>query len=141
MAFRILALFICLISFGKLQAQSFGNYQVIGNSIGVSSLSETNFKAYMKGKYTLWSNNHQVLVVFPSSDHAKAEEISRLVYNRSHTATRKYWLSVVFQGRSVAPKFCDTDQEILEFVKSKKGSIGIVSKSVDVPENLKITIN
>lgn len=141
MVFRILALILCLFSLNKLQGQTFGNYQVIGNSIGVNSLSETNFKAYMKGKYVLWGNNHQVLVVFPSSEHNKAEEVSRLVYNRSHTATRKFWLSLVFQGRTIAPKFCDSDQEILDYIKSKKGAIGIVNKSMDIPEYLKITIN
>ncbi len=133
---------IVLLAFfsNRLDAQSFSNFQVVGNSTGLKSLSESSFKSYMKGKYNFWDNDNQVLIVLPSSNHPDAEDISKLIYAKSHTSVRKYWLSLVFQGRVASPKFCDSDDEIIEFVKSRKGAIGIVKKSANIPDNLKISI-
>lgn len=140
MGFRIFLLFVVAFSCGVLKAQSFSNYQVVGNSTGLKSMNEASFKSYMKGKYNFWDNNNQVLIVLPSSNHPNAEEISKLVYNKTHTSVRKYWLSLVFQGRVASPKFCDSDDEIIDFVKNKKGAVGIVGKSANSPDNLRISI-
>jgi len=140
MVFRLISILAFALFCCGLKAQSFSSYQVIGNNTGVKSISESNFKSYMKGKYNFWDNDNQVLIVLPSSNHPDAEDISKLVYAKSHTSVRKYWLSLVFQGRVASPKFCDTDEEMIEFVKSKKGAIAIVKRSANIPDNIKISI-
>ncbi len=140
MVFRLIFIFAFATVCNSLKAQSFSNYQIIGNNTGLKSMSESNFKSYMKGKNNFWDNDNQVLIVLPSSNHSDAEEISKLIYAKSHTAVRKFWLSLVFQGRVAAPKFCDTDEEMIDFVKSKKGAIAIIKRSASIPENLKISI-
>jgi hypothetical protein len=140
MDFRTFIFFLATMTFASIKAQNFSKYQVIGNNIGLKSMSESSLKSSMKGKNNLWNNNIQVQIVLPTSNHVNAEEISNLIYNKSHTSVRKYWLSLVFQGRVAAPIFCDTDEEILIFIKNKKGSIGLIEKTLTVPENLKITI-
>lgn len=140
MAFRFIFIIAFAMFCNSLKGQSFSNYQIIGNSIGQKSISESNFKAFMKGKNNFWDNNNQVLIVLPSSNHPDAEEISKLVYAKTHTFVRKYWLSLVFQGRVASPKFCDSDEEIIEFVKSKKGSLAIVKRTSNIPETLKISV-
>jgi len=140
MVFRLTFIFFIAFFSVKLEAQSFSNFQVIGNNTGFKSMNESNFKSYMKGKYNFWDNDNQVLIVLPSSNHPDAEEISKLVYSKSHTSVRKYWLSLVFQGRVASPKFCDSDEEIIDFVKSKKGAIALVKRSAIISDNLKISI-
>lgn len=140
MVSRLILFFVFAFFCVGVKAQSFSSFQVIGNSTGVKSMNEANFKSYMKGKYNFWDNNNQVLIVLPSSNHPDAENISKLVYAKSHTSVRKYWLSLVFQGRVASPKFCDTDEEMIEFVKSKKGAIAIVKRSSNIPDNIKISI-
>lgn len=140
MVSRLIFIFVFAFFCIGTKAQSFSSLQVIGNNTGVKSMSESNFKSYMKGKYNFWDNDNQVLIVLPSSNHPDAEEISKLVYSKSHTSVRKYWLSLVFQGRVASPKFCDSDEEMIDFVKSKKGAIAIVKRSANIPENLKISI-
>ena len=56
-------------------------------------------------------------------------------------AVKKYWYSLVFQGRNDPPYFFASDQELIEFVKLNPGAIAIVEKSNKVPENLKIKLN
>jgi hypothetical protein len=63
------------------------------------------------------------------------------LYNKSFFAVKKYWYSLVFQGRNDPPYFFSTDEEIIEFVRLNPGAIAIVEKSSAVPENLKIQLN
>lgn len=140
MVSRLVFIFVFVFFCNCIKAQSFSSFQIIGNNTGVKSINETSFKSYMKGKYNFWDNDNQVLIVLPSSNHPDAEDISKLVYSKSHTSVRKYWLSLVFQGRVASPKFCDSDEEMIDFVKSKKGAIAIVKRSANIPENLKISI-
>ena len=104
-------------------------------------MNEQTLKEYFKGKYNKWPNNKTVIVALTSSKHPKVELYSDLLYNKSFFAVKKYWYSLVFQGRNEHPYFFSSDQEIIEFVKLNPGAIAIVEKSSAIPENLKIQVN
>ena len=114
---------------------------VIGNNTGTKKMNEQTLKEYFKGKYNKWPNNKTVIVTLTSSKHPKVELYSDLLYNKSFFAVKKYWYSLVFQGRNEHPYFFSSDQEIIEFVKLNPGAIAIVEKSSAIPENLKIQVN
>lgn len=114
---------------------------VIGNNTGTKKMNEQTLKEYFKGKYNKWPNNKTVIVTLASSKHPKVELYSDLLYNKSFFAVKKYWYSLVFQGRNDHPYFFSSDQEIIEFVKLNPGAIAIVEKSSAIPENLKIQVN
>ena len=48
---------------------------------------------------------------------------------------QKYWLSLVFQGRTSPPVFLDSDAEIIAYVLKTPGAIGVIAaesrKTVD----------
>ena len=115
--------------------------EVIGNNTGANKMNEQTLKEYVKGKYNKWPNNKTVIVALASSKHPKVELYSDLLYNKSFFAVKKYWYSLVFQGRNDPPYFFSTDEEIIEFVRLNPGAIAIVEKSSAVPENLKIQLN
>jgi hypothetical protein len=125
---------------GQINLDDF-SIALIGNNTGVEQISESTMKAYFKGKYNKWPNNKTVIVVLSSSKHPKVELYSDLLYNKSFYAVKKYWYSLVFQGRNNPPYFFSSDQEIIEFVRLNPGAIAIVEKSSKIPENLKIQIN
>ena len=114
---------------------------VIGNKTGSEKISETTIKEYFKGKYNKWPNKKTVIVALASSNHPNVEWYSNLLFNKSFFAVKKYWYSLVFQGRNDAPYFFASDQELIEFVKLNPGAIAIVEKSSKVPEHLKIKLN
>lgn len=114
---------------------------VIGNNTGTKKMNEQTLKEYFKGKYNKWPNNKTVIVALASSKHPKVQLYSDLLYNKSFFAVKKYWYSLVFQGRNEHPYFFSSDQEIIEFVKLNPGAIAIVEKSSAIPENLKIQVN
>lgn len=114
---------------------------VIGNNTGANKMNEQILKEYFKGKYNKWPNNKMVIVALASSKHPKVELYSDLLYNKSFFAVKKYWYSLVFQGRNDPPYFFASDQEIIDFVMLNPGSIAIVEKSSKIPEKLMIEIN
>jgi len=114
---------------------------VIGNDLGLSSLSESMLKNCFKGKYNNWPNKKAVVIALPSSKHKKVELYSSLLYNKSFYSVKKYWYSLVFQGRNDPPYFFGSDEEIIEFVKSTPGAIGIVIDTNQILEKLKIQVN
>ena len=81
-----------------------------------------------------------MIIVLPSSKHTNAEKISEYIYSKSFYGVKKFWLSIVFQGRFSAPHFMDSDEEIVEFVSKNKGAIGLVSNKTNVSKQLLINL-
>jgi len=120
--------------------QNFSDYKVIGNTTGVTELTQGQVKSYFKGKYTLWGNSKSVKVVLHSSESTQAEKMAKLIFNTSHQGVKKYWLSLVFQGRANPPIYCDSDSEVLQYVKKTPGAIGIIQVGTICPSQYVIQI-
>lgn len=99
---------------------------VIANDIGKKSVTNEELIQIFKGKYNLWPNNEQVVIVLPSSKHESVETISKHLYNSTKEAMMKYWLSLVFQGRANPPVFLESDAGIISYIESNPGAIGII---------------
>jgi len=113
---------------------------LIGNNTGIKKVSKSKMVDYFNGKYNRWPNNQNVIVVLPSSKHKKVDLYSTMVYNKSFFMVKKYWYSLVFQGRFDPPYFFDSDQEIIDYVRINKGSFSIVRDSSRIPDELRIEI-
>lgn len=119
MVFRLLSLLLLISTLSK--ASRIGpdepNIVVIGNKTTYHYSSIKNIREIFRGKYALWPNGISVTVVLPAPKSEDAEEIAKYLYNNTAVWMQKYWLSLVFQGRSNPPIFLDTDQEIIDYVK------------------------
>jgi len=115
-------------------------YQIIANSTGLTEMTLMELKQSFRGKYYSWDSKIDVIIVLPSSKHKNAENISKDIYGKSFYGVKKFWLSLVFQGRFNAPQFFDSDKEIAEFVAKNQGAIGLVSKKTNVVKQLVINL-
>lgn len=141
MVFRLLSLLLFISTLSK--ASGIGpdepNIVVIGNKTTYHYSSIKNIREIFRGKYALWPNGISVTVVLPAPKSEDAEEIAKYLYNNTAVWMQKYWLSLVFQGRSNPPIFLDTDQEIIDYVKKTEGAIGILKTDTrKIPEPLLI---
>ena len=114
---------------------------VVGNQTEMNSMTTAMVRDYFKGKNYKWPIKKNVVIAFPSAKHPKVELYSNLIYNRSFFAVKKYWYSLVFQGRHDPPYFFDSDKELLEFVESTPGAIAVVQSTNEVDDKLIIRIN
>ena len=139
----IITLLFAIIGGDSLYGQvSMNAVTIIGNKTGFSTNSAKEIKQVFRGKYANWSTREQVIIVLPASKSSSAEIVASVVYGNTVSGVQKYWLSLVFQGRSSPPVFLDTDEEIINYVKRTSGSIGVISSGIqNVPRNLIISIN
>jgi ABC-type phosphate transport system substrate-binding protein len=131
----ILFLIVSLGSFAQL-----GEFVVIGNNTGFKASTKANAKAIFRGKYSSWKNGESVTIVLPSTKSDNVVSVASQVYGLTVKGMQKYWLEQVFQGRSNAPVFFETDEEIINYVKRNPGAVGIVRSSRSVPQSLVIQI-
>lgn len=140
MASKVFISFVFTIFSIFIYSQSFSEYKVIGNTTGVSELTQAQVKSYFKGRYTLWGNGKSVKIVLHSSESAHAEKLAKLLFNTTHQGVKKYWLSLVFQGRANPPVYCDSDSEVLQYIKKTPGAIGIIQQATSCPSQYVIQI-
>lgn len=112
-----------------------------GNGTNVSSLKEDKLSRVFTGKDTYWTNDKQILICLPSTKSESAFDVCQRVYHKSVNDVQKFWLSIVFQGRARSPKFFDTEEEMINYIKKTPGAIGVLSadKRSLVPSGLIIS--
>ncbi|MBL6667244.1 MAG: hypothetical protein ISP69_01100 [Crocinitomicaceae bacterium] len=113
---------------------------IIGNGVGKRALSQEKLKSYFSGEFNNWPNKKRVIIVLPSSKHPHVELYSHLLYGKSFYFVKKYWYSLVFQGRFEAPFFFDSDEEIISFVQNNVGALSIISLDREFDSDKIITI-
>jgi hypothetical protein len=135
MKFHLTILFLlsCLVSFGQT---SFKDIAVVQNQTGFINGKLKDVQGVFLGKYSRWpATKEQTTIVLPSSKCASATLISSVIYKSSVKEMQKYWLSLVFQGRTSPPVFLDSDAEIIAYVLKTPGAIGVIAaesrKTVD----------
>jgi len=127
----------------RLCGQQLSGLTIIGNNIGTKTLSEQAVIDAFKAKNNFWSNGKALAVCLPETKTTDATPVCLKIYSKTVSEVQKFWLSQVFQGRSRAPHFFETDQEIIDFVEKTPGAIGafVNEKNIPVPTELKLQIN
>lgn len=124
------------------QTSSLQGLLLIGNKTGLESVSRKQMQGIFRGSQSIWNTNEQVIVVMPSNKADFADDFASSVLQMTQSALHKYWLGLVFQGRSNAPVFLNSNEEILEYVKKNQGAIGMVKISEKaVPNGMLIAIS
>jgi hypothetical protein len=59
--------------------------------------------------------------------HPTGNHTASKLYDMSGNELKKYWLSLVFQGTTSAPEFFNSEENLVNYVKTTSGAIGIVS--------------
>ena len=122
----ILLIVILFVSISGISQSSSGKFTVIGNSITMNPISLSELKDIFLGEKQVDPNNNTIVVVLPTKDFQGAEEVARLIIGSSLNSFRRYWLSIVFQGRANPPFYFNSNQRMIDFVRENPGSIAIL---------------
>lgn len=115
---------------------------IIANSIDNKTYSHQEIRSILKGKNASWRNGNRVKIILSLNESKSSEYMSREIYGKSVSGVKKYWLGLVFQGRSDAPIFADDNEDVLFLVKKNKGAIGIlVDENKTIPAQLTVNIS
>lgn len=123
------------------QQNEMGDLALIGNQTDFKIMKKNSVINVFKGRLDSWNNKLVVTVVLPSQKNENSTEVAKIIYGTTLKGMQKFWLSLVFQGRSKPPVFLDSDEEIIRFIQKTPGSIGLINKNSDSPNNLRIEVN
>ena len=114
----------------------------IGKELGVVTLTEQEVIDVFKAKKSLWSNGKSVFICLPETKSSDASDVCSKIYGKTASEVQKFWLTQVFQGRSRAPHFFESDQSMIDFVAKNPGAIGVFinEEGLKVPAELLIQI-
>lgn len=115
------------------------SFWIIGNNVSDSTLSNSELQSIFLGDFENWKNGKRVKVVFHRSQTNEFEQTSNLILNSTANELKKYWLSIVFQGRANSPVFKDSCEDIIEYVERNEGTIAIIYNAIP-PSDLLIKV-
>ena len=138
---RIFTQYLGIVFFMILGQIAFAqNLVVIGNEIGSREIKSAYLKEVYQAKYTFWPNKKSIQVALPGTQSQDAVFVYQTVYGKSIKEVQKFWLSIVFQGRSKSPSFFDSPKEMIDYVQRTPGAIGLLKSDDGVPKNLLIKL-
>lgn len=133
--------FLLLMS-GNCFGQNYSSrISIWGNSIDEKPYTTSNIQGILKGKKSRWKNGNSVLIIIMCNEDEKSQHLAQQIYKKSVTGVKKYWLGLVFSGRSNAPLFANSNEEVLRLLKENKGAIAVfVDYKGEVPAEFKVEI-
>jgi ABC-type phosphate transport system substrate-binding protein len=118
------------------------DYKVIVNTGNdVTSITKSDLSKIMLKKQRSWSNGEKVLPADYVMSSPIREKFSSDVHNKSVNAIKSYWQQFVFAGKGSPSIEFDSDDKIIDYVKSNAGAVGYVSGAAS-PTGVKVlTVN
>jgi len=128
----LLLLAVCLFFIVMLQPYSTKaqdtRLAVIANEQGVpEELDMNKVKKLFRGEQQRWQEGEKVKIALMKDAHPTGNHTASKLYDMSGNELKKYWLSLVFQGTTSAPEFFNSEENLVNYVKTTSGAIGIVS--------------
>lgn len=105
----------------------------------ITDISLDELRSIFKGDKVLLDGNIEILLV---ESRPVAEDFYQILYNKSRIKMKKYWIHLVFSGRSATPpEEKQTVEAVLDFVSNNPGSIAFIPlKNIDDRVKL-LTVN
>ena len=128
-----LALALCA---GPLRAQ--GYVVVVRADNPVTSLSRAKVSDLFLKRTNRWDDGTVAVPVDLDAGDRAREAFTRQVHGKPVTAVQAFWQQQIFSGKQAPPVERGTDEEVLEFVRSRPGAIGYVSAGTALGAGVKI---
>lgn len=102
---------------------------LIANEEGTpDEISSKDLLKVLKGQKPKWGGGTKVRLALMKPKTKTGELTATKVYGMSPNELSKYWLAMVFQGKSSPPKFFNYESDLIKYVNKTEGAIGIISR-------------
>lgn len=113
----------------KAYAQSI-SLTVISNQDGAPPEMKLNeLKSIFLGQHLRWKNGDTIVIALMKTSSEIGKNISKKIYDMKGDELNKFWLALVFQGKTEPPNFFDSVGMLQKFVSKNPGAIGIIDDS------------
>ncbi|MGH7717722.1 MAG: substrate-binding domain-containing protein [Gemmatimonadaceae bacterium] len=114
----------------RLPAQNEVVVIVNNASISTESLTRDEVSKMFLKKVPRWENGTTVAPVDLASGSPTRDVFSQAFFYKSTAAIKAYWQNQIFAGRQVPPPERDSEQQVVDFVRTTPGAIGYVSAAL-----------
>ena len=126
--FLILSSLLSLLFVVDSQAQN-EELIVIANSQGApAEMKKSYVKKVLRGQRPRWKDGSKVKLCLMKTRTPMGTKTAKEYYNMTGRQLNKYWLALVFQGKSSPPHFFNTQEELKSYVLNNSGAIGVIAK-------------
>ncbi len=129
---KLLLITILSASPSLLDASVDDDFKIIVNSESqVVELDGDELKRIYLGKLSFWESGPRIV---PSLTSEKSQETKSFLEGRIRKTVRQYrayWTRRIFSGGGTAPRAFRTSAQVIDFVASNPGGIGVVAAGVD----------
>ena len=102
---------------------------LIANEKGApNQMSKSFTRKVLKGQRPRWKNGSKVKLCLMKTSTPSGIKTAKDYYNMNVRQLNRYWLALVFQGKSTAPLFFRSEEKLIAYVMKTYGAIGIISK-------------
>lgn len=91
----------------------------------------------VRGENKNWDGGADAIVVLPSRQSALHESVAKQIFSSSGRSMQRRWFQLVFSGRVNAPKYLDSDTDVIKYVLENEGAVGIVAADTATVSGLK----
>ena len=107
-----------------------------------ASLDGDALKRIFLGKSTMWEDGSRYAVALADLKDPAVEAFLKTVVKKSPSQFESYWKKKLFSGSGTPPKTMNTMADVVDYVGSETGAIGVVPAGFPADDRVKvITIN
>ena len=99
---------------------------ILDNAPSSAEVSEDSAKALLRGQRRNWDSGQAATVVLPSRNSINYDKTAEMIFQTSGTIMQRTWFRLVFGGRVNAPKYFDSDEQIVSWINEYEGAVGVV---------------
>jgi len=136
---RIIIIVFSLLAILSLKAGAYSEQLVIvvHKDTPIESLTKSEVIDIFMGKYTAYPNGQKALAVELTDQHTLKERFYRQLIGRSVASVNAYWARLKFAGRKRNAEVKDTQDEVIEYLRTTPLSIGYITVA-KLDDNLKV---
>lgn len=127
------SLILILSSFSPIENETVapqidGGLAVIVNSKSAPpEIVMSKLKVILKGEQQRWKDGSKITLAFMKTSTGIGDDMAKRIFGMTAKELNKYFLAQVFQGKMSSPQFFDSEEDLLKYIKSNEGAIGVAS--------------
>jgi ABC-type phosphate transport system substrate-binding protein len=123
---------VLLLTPADTRADLSGQFRIIVNpSVEINELALDELKRIYLGKKTLWDSGSRIRPSLLNEKSPLTQEFLESSLRKTVRQYRAYWKRRLFSGGGAAPKTFRSSTQVVDFVASTEGGIGVVDGAID----------
>ena len=117
---------LALVSTSAVSRAADEQVYILVNAPSNAEVSEASAKALLRGQRRNWDSGQAATVVLPSRNSNNYDKTAEMIFQTSGAIMQRTWFRLVFGGRVNAPKYFDSDEQIIAWINEHEGAVGVV---------------